>query len=450
MDVWTTLEVKDEKAPRTLDSWSTPSSIRKCLRIKTKRFYDWQDSNLLKKQPLKRVVETIEAPRFAQILTFSFPEAQQLLDTAPSSSSDESERTACAAPRAQLSATGTQDVGLPRLGTVNMAPFARAGKRSEETFCTGWTIHFPISLSSWRLADNNIVFGTADLTSATMPTFISILRRRDSCIGWQCLTAAEQFGIIFSSVVVFLVFSLVYMYCLGKAVTYRRTRESIEPPQHMTSRVMACHAATNVPISRPSERHPAATLPVPAYYNQIAIPYAQSYATPIALRGIPVAASTNRQDAGPFMPGCQPSENSSAPGRQQEEIGRQTVDPNMAAETPRTMSPRWRQLLSRALRLPSGRARTIYSESNASSPTNTENEAGSHEDFARRDNGRARATGDQEEHQLRLRSAEDNRSADDGCDKAETGSITTNAATVHSDDFQIISPPSTIDLQHGM
>lgn len=42
---------------------------QKCLRIKTKRFYDWQDSNLLKKQPLKRVVETIEAPRFAQILT---------------------------------------------------------------------------------------------------------------------------------------------------------------------------------------------------------------------------------------------------------------------------------------------------------------------------------------------------------------------------------------------
>ncbi|KAG5984299.1 hypothetical protein E4U55_005362 [Claviceps digitariae] len=278
-----------------------------------------------------------------------------------------------------------------------------------------------------------------------MPASISILRRTADCNGWQCFTAAEQFGIIFSSIVVFLVMSLVYMYCLGKAVTYRRTRESIEPSQQIIPRVMVRHAAANVPIPLPT-RHPTSTLFVPAYCNQIAIPYAQSYANPVVLRGVPVAAPTNRRDAGQSMPGFQPSADSSVPGCQQDEQGRNTVDPNMAAEH-QTMSPRWRQLLSRVLRLPTGKARTIYSESNPSSPRDTGNETGGgHANFAQKRKGQVDGTDEQEEHHLRTHSAKD-RSADDGCEEAEAGSITTNAATVHSDDFQMLSPPSSIDLE---
>ncbi|KAG6004313.1 hypothetical protein E4U21_001172 [Claviceps maximensis] len=285
-----------------------------------------------------------------------------------------------------------------------------------------------------------------------MLAFISTLWRRGSCNGWQCLTAAEQFGVIFSSIVVFLVLSLVYMYCLGKAVTYRRSRESVEPPQHMTSGVVVRHAATYVPTPPTTGRYSAATSFLPVFYNQIPIPYAYSYATPVVLRGIPVATATSRPDAGhQSMPGRQPPVTSSEAGRQQEKRDSETVDPNMAAER-QTMPPSWRQLVGRVLRLPSGKARTIYSVSNASSPIHTEDETGSggHADFAQRVTGRAEGAGEQEEQPIRIRSVEDYHSADPECDETEADSTTTNAATVHSDDFQMLSPPSSIDLQHAV
>ncbi|KAL6910542.1 hypothetical protein GGI43DRAFT_390427 [Trichoderma evansii] len=43
------------------------------------------------------------------------------------------------------------------------------------------------------------------------------LRRSNACLGWHCLTSTIRFGIIFSIVVSFIILSIVWMYCMGRA-----------------------------------------------------------------------------------------------------------------------------------------------------------------------------------------------------------------------------------------
>ncbi|KAG6169859.1 hypothetical protein E4U51_001283 [Claviceps purpurea] len=285
------------------------------------------------------------------------------------------------------------------------------------------------------------------MISAAMPVFNFVLRRRGSCIGWQCLTSAEQFGVIFSSIIVFLILSLVYMYCLGKAITYRRSKESREPSRYIDSGAIIRHAAINVPTAPSTALYPTIALITPAYYNQVAIPFPQSHMTPIAFRGIPIAAPTYRRDAGQSIPISQPSTNASEPGCKQGGQRANIVNPNISAES-QTTTPGWRQLLRRALRLPVGQAHTIYSESNHSSPRDSRSETVGSPGCAQQSDIQTRTVDERVERQPRVHSAEDS-SAEDGYDEAETASIATDAATVHSDDFQMLSPPSSIDSPSG-
>ncbi|KAG6120988.1 hypothetical protein E4U13_005582 [Claviceps humidiphila] len=281
-----------------------------------------------------------------------------------------------------------------------------------------------------------------------MPVFNYALRRRGSCIGWQCLTSAEQFGVIFSSIIVFLILSLVYMYCLGKAITYRRSKESREPPRYIDSGAIVRHAAINVATAPSTALYPTIALMTPAYYNQVAIPFPQSHMAPTAFRGIPVAAPTYRRDAGQSIPISQPLANTlEQPGCKQGGQRANIVNPNMSAES-QTATPGWRQLLHRALRLPLGQAHTIYSESNPSSPRDSRSETVVSPGCAQQSDIQAENVDERVERQPRVHSAE-NSSAEDGCDEAETASIATDAATVHSDDFQMLSPPSSIDSPSG-
>ncbi|KAG6068116.1 hypothetical protein E4U32_001798 [Claviceps aff. humidiphila group G2b] len=285
------------------------------------------------------------------------------------------------------------------------------------------------------------------MISAAMPVFNYALRRRGSCIGWQCLTSAEQFGVIFSSIIVFLILSLVYMYCLGKAITYRRSKESREPPRYTDSGAIVRHAAVNVPTAPSTVLYPTIALMTPAYYNQVAISFPQSHMAPIAFRGIPVAAPTYRRDAGQSIPISQSPANISEPGCKQGGQHTNIVNPNMSAES-QTATPGWRQLLRRALRLPLGQAHTIYSDSNPSSPRDSRSETAGSPGCAQQSDIQAGNVEERVERQPRVHSAEDS-SAEDGCDEAETASIATDAATVHSDDFQMLSPPSSIDSPSG-
>lgn len=55
-------------------------------------------------------------------------------------------------------------------------------------------------------------------------------RRAPNCVGWHCLTTAEQFGIIFSIVVVSVVLIIAYMYLLGRMGMRQRDRKSVPLP----------------------------------------------------------------------------------------------------------------------------------------------------------------------------------------------------------------------------
>ncbi|KAH8122825.1 hypothetical protein LI328DRAFT_169191 [Trichoderma asperelloides] len=55
------------------------------------------------------------------------------------------------------------------------------------------------------------------------------LRRSDACLGWHCLTSATRFGVIFSIVVTFIILSIVWMYCLGRARIFRIKTKTNHP-----------------------------------------------------------------------------------------------------------------------------------------------------------------------------------------------------------------------------
>ncbi|ETS06494.1 hypothetical protein M419DRAFT_68534 [Trichoderma reesei RUT C-30] len=60
-------------------------------------------------------------------------------------------------------------------------------------------------------------------------------RRANSCIGWHCLNSVTHFGIIFSIVVTFLILSVVWMYCMGRARIFRKQTEAqITPDRRRT------------------------------------------------------------------------------------------------------------------------------------------------------------------------------------------------------------------------
>lgn len=51
-----------------------------------------------------------------------------------------------------------------------------------------------------------------------------------ACTRWRCLTAAEKFGIIFSATVVAITFAIVWMCCLGKSASAHRRRQTVSLP----------------------------------------------------------------------------------------------------------------------------------------------------------------------------------------------------------------------------
>lgn len=80
------------------------------------------------------------------------------------------------------------------------------------------------------------------------------LRRSDTCLGWHCLTSATRFGIIFSIVVAFVILSIVWMYCAGRArilriktKTNHASGERRERRYHRTPKGTARPASYSVP-----------------------------------------------------------------------------------------------------------------------------------------------------------------------------------------------------------
>lgn len=252
--------------------------------------------------------------------------------------------------------------------------------------------------------------------------FTTFLPRSTNCVGWSCFTPAEQFGIILSSILAFLVICLAYMYCLGRAFIFRRTLAPMHPVTYRDSVSVYRHRNLQMPRSLGLDQ--AHQTPV-FLGHQTAVPLTQTY----VYHGVPLVAST-------FHPNRNLSAaNEQQPGSPSPAVSRQSTHEGTASQSSplgsvHDRAPHWRQLVTRAFRLPVGKAYTIQSESTPPSPGHSQH-ATNNSEAPDRAAGLAQSP---------------------GCDRGHTDaeSIETSAATVHSDDFQVLSPPSSTDVPEGM
>lgn len=209
-----------------------------------------------------------------------------------------------------------------------------------------------------------------------LSAYATILAREpDNCTGWNCLTQAEQFGIILSIVVISIILILAYMYYLGKltqahrelvlATRHRRHRRRTPrtgpplgipgnqqlaiqtlpnyPPGFMCQPMICTPAGTSIPQPQP--------FLVPGYYPQpppVPIRYSIPQQHPPTVHQ-PLNSFPARAPTGDFN-------NRNAQS-----------DPSSPRDLP-PRQPSWRQRLARAVGLPVGRASTISSSSESRTP----------------------------------------------------------------------------------
>lgn len=277
-------------------------------------------------------------------------------------------------------------------------------------------------------------------------TATSILSRSAKCIGWYCLTAAEQFGIIFSSVVVFLVLSLVYMYCLGRACVASKDKYADRPGTERIRYSVNHRAPPNIRVPLPTAQNRLTFSPValgqqPTNFTS---PLGRPYIHPACYYGVPLVPPTYPAYSNQSPANYQPpvvAEPEASPMHQGYE---QAKDP-FGADRVRAKSPGWRRRINQILRIPVGRASTIHTNSAPGSPTSAQYEGA----VSRGDGDLA----DCDEKlktpkKASLRGKEAPRDLESR--KTDTPSIRSTAATVYSDDFEMISPTSSIDIEHGI
>ncbi|OAQ70422.1 hypothetical protein VFPPC_02898 [Pochonia chlamydosporia 170] len=272
--------------------------------------------------------------------------------------------------------------------------------------------------------------------------------RQARCIGWHCLTAAEQFGIIFSSVVVFLVFSLVYMYCLGRACIANKDRQASRLDIAKHSRVSSHgHRRPATPLVwTPTTQNQLVVRPAMAGQQALGLRqvWSQPYTNPVIYHGVPLVplafTASATQPAAAYQQPIYDGTSDPAPSRPPS-CARDTF----TANTIRSKSPGWRRRLNQILQLPLGRASTIHTDSGPASPKSIRQD---HCVF-RQESG--------SNHSVRKKSQAKRQSHRAGkktggleTSSAEVASIRSTAATVRSDDFELISPASSLDSQPGV
>lgn len=97
------------------------------------------------------------------------------------------------------------------------------------------------------------------------------LRRSDTCLGWHCLNSATRFGIIFSIVVAVIILSIVWMYCAGRARIFRmksKTNHASEVQRERRYQFTRKCTARSTPYSVPQNFVFANGMPqnFPVYY----------------------------------------------------------------------------------------------------------------------------------------------------------------------------------------
>ncbi|KAL7946198.1 hypothetical protein V8C42DRAFT_319849 [Trichoderma barbatum] len=274
-------------------------------------------------------------------------------------------------------------------------------------------------------------------------------RRSDSCLGWHCLTSAKQFGIIFSIVVIFIILSIVWMYCMGRARILRKQTKPHNVPRRQRIRQHHRNLSSNArPVSSMVQQIPVlqygVTQQAPVYF--FSGPQVLA-AQPLGVMNVHMplhvplpATMLQTQEAQQPKPSDDvASESSKAQEHRQRQA--QPLDNESVSH-----HPTWWQRFYRAFNLPVGAASTV-----ASSPSpepselpQAKNANANHSASHPRFESRAVQIDDLEETESLERTAKEQDEAssvlcnrDTSSDSAQ--SIRSDVATVRSDDYEM--PP---------
>lgn len=287
------------------------------------------------------------------------------------------------------------------------------------------------------------------------PSHSAVPRGLDKCLGWGCLTQAEQFGIIFSIVVTSAILILAYMYYLGRITEAHR--ELVVIMQRRRRRRRRSHnsqpspalALTQVPVTQRVPTYPSGAFYQPMVYNVAGVigpqPHQPIIPTYFPQQPIPVAYP---------VPPQQPQPSYRTRGHipraySQRSPARTQSDSSSCRDLP-PRQPSWRQRLARVLGLPVGRASTIAS----SSAPATLRVSHSQTRMASVDGTRAatevrhdaeRTSHESHTQAARVQVSESPPHQHEAPSEENVGgsSVPSDAATVHSDDYlpALINPP---------
>ncbi|KAL7821528.1 hypothetical protein V8C44DRAFT_314875 [Trichoderma aethiopicum] len=268
-------------------------------------------------------------------------------------------------------------------------------------------------------------------------------RRTNSCIGWHCLNSVTHFGIIFSIVVTFLILSVVWMYCMGRARIFRKQTEAQNTPDRRRTTTRRHTPETMArPVPPPIvQQVPVFNYAVPQQPPMYFIPGPQIPTTlPFGIMNAHVQfpAPIFRPQEAPYP--SHPSGMASGFPRAHEHPQEQ-VEPEDNVFPSR--QPTWWQRFYRAFTLPVGDASTV---SSSSSPEPSENLQVADTDVKpptaspRSDGLKVRFDDQREGKELQLPIDDEDDISSMLCNlntsSDSLSSIRSDVATVHSDDFE--------------
>lgn len=286
-----------------------------------------------------------------------------------------------------------------------------------------------------------------------VPNFSVFRRQTDQCSGWNCLTTAQQFGIIFSIVVTSVVLILAYMYYLGRITS---SHQELVLARRRSRRRRRRYSTPNIvmgqlPIHQqhPSFQSTVMYQPVLCNPRGVPVPYPLGHFSPGHLPAgqvsqppipmvYPVPPYQYRNPQRTFQP--EPRRGGSA---------RISLSPSSMGSPPR--QPTWRQRLRRVFALPVGRVSTVASSSAPGTPIRSRSQSTVTHERGRRTTPRSSSRAVQEpshNNPGRIYSVSPTRSVrtrhtstTQQSDEDVVLSPRTDVATVHSDDFELQPTP---------
>ncbi|WKT42970.1 hypothetical protein QSH57_007806 [Fusarium oxysporum f. sp. vasinfectum] len=290
------------------------------------------------------------------------------------------------------------------------------------------------------------------------PNILSLYVRGHHCLGWDCLTPSEQAGIIISATVILIVLLFTYMYYLGRITTAHQEIVLRRQRRHR-SRSFALAPTVSLVQLPPVPRFPSQQVSYqPVLYHPplaplvpVALPHLQGPSGVVPQQQIPVFLPIQPTTYVQPQPIFQPTTRQNEQFRPLQRSGSCPASMSSSGLPPR--HPSWRQRLRRAFGLPLGKASTVGSESVPGTPAMPQPPPeGSH-----RESNANRYADKQTEARDAPRNSQDlgrNSGPSDhsrGSDRSNTAdsdrirSPGSAAATVHSDDYDLIS---NVQLQH--